>query len=53
MPGQDRASIETTHPPQPTDTTRCMVQDTFDPEFYLDVYETAFPDGTRNLRSGR
>ena len=29
-------------------------QDTFDPEFYLDVYEVVLPDGsTRSLRSGR
>lgn len=26
---------------------RCMVQDTFDPEFYLDVYEEVAADGTK------
>ena len=32
---------------------RCMVQDLFDPEYYLGVYEHTAGDGTVALRSGR
>eukprot|EP00730_Choanoeca_flexa_P016992 TRINITY_DN8122_c0_g1_i1.p1 TRINITY_DN8122_c0_g1~~TRINITY_DN8122_c0_g1_i1.p1 ORF type:complete len:599 (+),score=130.05 TRINITY_DN8122_c0_g1_i1:49-1845(+) len=32
---------------------RCMVQDTFNPEIYLDVYEQTAPNGDTRLRTSR